>query len=409
MASLDYVHAASIADAVALLNAPGRRCRPIAGGTDLVVAMRQRGPWFDRLVDITAIPELREIEETQAEIRIGAAVTFGCAAANPLLREAAPMLVQACLSVGSPQIRNAGTLGGNVINAAPCADSLPPLVALDATAHLAGPEGERSLPVSQLASSPHQAALRPGELLTHFTFAKLPPGTRSTFIKLGRRNAQSIARLSVAAAGRIDGAGSVDFVRLAPGAALPHTERMLEVEAMLLGRPPAPSCAARLGKWQPASCSTSPAGAGRPSTKRSPSRVWSNRRWQPFSARQIPPDRSRPRESIRMLIQFTLNGKPIAVEAPTHISLLSLLREHLDLTGTKEGCGVGECGACSVIVDGEIVNSCLMLAPKVAGRAVLTIEGVSPADGSLSDLQRNFVDQGRRAMRLLHARHGAGR
>ena len=239
MTSLDYVHAASIADAVALLNGLGLRCRPIAGGTDLVVAMRQRGPWFDRLVDITAIPELCEIGETPAEIRIGAAVTFGRAAASELLWSAAPMLVEACLSVGSPQIRNAGTLGGNVINAAPCADSLPPLVALDATAHVAGPEGERVLPVSQLAASPHHATLRAGELLTHFTFARLPPGTRSTFIKLGRRNAQSISRLSVAASGRINDAGVVDYVRLAPGAALPHTERMLEVEAMLLGRPPA--------------------------------------------------------------------------------------------------------------------------------------------------------------------------
>ena len=95
-----------------------------------------------------------------------------------------------------------------------------------------------------------------------------------------------------------------------------------------------------------------------------------------------------------MLIQFTLNGKPVAVEAPAHTSLLALLRDYLHLTGTKEGCEVGECGACSVIVDGEIVNSCLMLAPKAAGRAVVTIEGVSPADGSLSDLQRNFVDKG---------------
>ena len=95
-----------------------------------------------------------------------------------------------------------------------------------------------------------------------------------------------------------------------------------------------------------------------------------------------------------MLIQFTLNGKPVAVEAPAHVSLLTLLRDYLHLTGTKEGCGVGECGACSVIVDGELVNSCLMLAPKAAGRAVVTIEGVSPTDGSLSDLQHNFVDQG---------------
>ncbi|MCU0510419.1 MAG: (2Fe-2S)-binding protein [Anaerolineae bacterium] len=95
-----------------------------------------------------------------------------------------------------------------------------------------------------------------------------------------------------------------------------------------------------------------------------------------------------------MLIEFTLNGAPVAVDAPADISLLTLLREHLNLTGTKEGCEIGECGACSVIVDGLLVNSCLMLAPKVAGRAVTTIEGVTPPGDELSDLQRNFIDHG---------------
>ena len=95
-----------------------------------------------------------------------------------------------------------------------------------------------------------------------------------------------------------------------------------------------------------------------------------------------------------MLIEFTLNGAATSVDAPPHISLLALLRDYLDLTGTKEGCEIGECGACSVLVDGLLVNSCLMLAPKAAGRSVVTIEGVTPPDGSLSDLQQNFIDCG---------------
>lgn len=95
-----------------------------------------------------------------------------------------------------------------------------------------------------------------------------------------------------------------------------------------------------------------------------------------------------------MLIEFDLNGVPVAVDAPPTITLLTLLRDYLRLTGTKEGCEIGECGACSVLVDGEIVNSCLMLAPKVAGRTVLTIEGVSGPGGALSDLQENFIDYG---------------
>jgi carbon-monoxide dehydrogenase small subunit len=95
-----------------------------------------------------------------------------------------------------------------------------------------------------------------------------------------------------------------------------------------------------------------------------------------------------------MLIQFTLNGAPVSVDAPAEVTLLTLLRDYLDLTGTKSGCDVGECGACSVLVDGLLVNSCLMLAPKVAGASVVTIEGVSPADGSLSDLQASFIAHG---------------
>ncbi len=95
-----------------------------------------------------------------------------------------------------------------------------------------------------------------------------------------------------------------------------------------------------------------------------------------------------------MLIQFTLNGRPVSVEAPAHLTLLTVLRDYFHLTGAKEGCSIGECGTCAVLVDGELVNSCLMLAPKVAARTVLTIEGVSPADGSLSDLQEAFIAYG---------------
>jgi aerobic-type carbon monoxide dehydrogenase small subunit (CoxS/CutS family) len=95
-----------------------------------------------------------------------------------------------------------------------------------------------------------------------------------------------------------------------------------------------------------------------------------------------------------MHIEFTLNGQPITVDAPPDITLLSLLRDHLNLTGTKEGCEVGECGVCSVILDGRLVNSCLLLAPQVAGREVITIEGIRGQDSGPNDMQANFIDYG---------------
>ena len=95
-----------------------------------------------------------------------------------------------------------------------------------------------------------------------------------------------------------------------------------------------------------------------------------------------------------MKIEFILNNDPISVEVPADISLLELLRDHLKLTGTKEACGIGECGACSVILDGLVVNSCMLLAPQVIGREVVTIEGIRGPDGGPNDMQNNFIDYG---------------
>jgi carbon-monoxide dehydrogenase small subunit len=95
-----------------------------------------------------------------------------------------------------------------------------------------------------------------------------------------------------------------------------------------------------------------------------------------------------------MNISFTLNGAPVAIDAPADISLLRLLHDYLGLTGTKEGCGIGECGACSVLLDDRLVNSCLVLAPQVGGRRVVSIEGVRGPDGGPNDLQQAFIDFG---------------
>ncbi|KAF0111481.1 MAG: carbon-monoxide dehydrogenase small subunit [Chloroflexi bacterium] len=95
-----------------------------------------------------------------------------------------------------------------------------------------------------------------------------------------------------------------------------------------------------------------------------------------------------------MKLQFNLNGCHVEIEAPADTSLLSVLRDYLGLTGTKEGCGVGECGTCSVLLDGRLVNSCLTLAAQASGRQVVTIEGMSLPDGSPNDLQQAFIQYG---------------
>src|SRR5512137_1839167 len=95
-----------------------------------------------------------------------------------------------------------------------------------------------------------------------------------------------------------------------------------------------------------------------------------------------------------MRLEFILNGGLVSVDAPADATLLTVLRDYLGMTGTKEGCGIGECGACSVLLDGNLVNSCLTLAAQASGRQVVTIEGIRGPDGGPNDLQQAFIDYG---------------
>lgn len=238
MPLFDYVRAKSVAEAVALLADPDCVSRPLAGGTDVLVQVRHSAPTFQRLVDVSHIPEMRVIEQQGDEICIGAAVTYTEIIESALLRETATCLVEAARLVGGPAIANAGTLGGNVANAAACADGTPPLVCLDAYAHVHNSGGARAAPVADLISGAHETTLQRGDLITHFTFPVMPAGARSVFLKLGRRNAQAISRLNVAAAGLLSPDGRIIFARVVPGSALPRLRRFIEVENMLIGERP---------------------------------------------------------------------------------------------------------------------------------------------------------------------------
>jgi CO/xanthine dehydrogenase FAD-binding subunit len=237
MREFAYVCPTSLDEAVALLNEPGWRSRALAGGTDVVVAARAGAVDCDRLVDITRIPELKAID-INGRVTVGAAVTFTQLVDDARLQAAAPLLVEACRAIGSPAIRNVGTLGGNVANAAACADSVPALVCLGAEAVVVTPGGETRVPVGELITGPHATRLPAGGLIRAFTFERAPRGSRGAFERIGRRQAMAIARLSVAALGARDADGRVALVRLVPGAVLARFRRATAVEEMLLGQTP---------------------------------------------------------------------------------------------------------------------------------------------------------------------------
>ena len=240
MQRFGYVRASSVGDALALLNEPGFKSRPLAGSTDLLLLIRHTPELCNRVVDISLIPELRRIQRQGDWVSIGAAATFSEVLECPIVTETAPLLAEACHRVGAVQIRNMGTLGGNVANAAACADSLPALICLDAQARWVTPQGERTLSVSELVIGPNRTILPKGGLLVELRYRAPLPGSRGAFLKLGRRNAMAISRLTVAALGRLDESGTIAEARLVTGSATPRIARLEKVERELVGRKPLP-------------------------------------------------------------------------------------------------------------------------------------------------------------------------
>jgi CO/xanthine dehydrogenase FAD-binding subunit len=188
------------------------------------------------------------IEQQGNTVTIGAAATFSEVIDSTIVKKSAPILADACKTVGAVQIRNMGTLGGNVANAAACADSLPALVCLDASARVLTPGEEFNWTVSELVLSPNKTRIPKGGLLVSLSYTVPPDGTRGVFLKLGRRNSMAISRLTVAALGRLDSDGRVAEARFVTGSAAPTICRFKDVEASLFGKVPTPELLLAAGK-----------------------------------------------------------------------------------------------------------------------------------------------------------------
>jgi len=202
----------------------------LAGGTDLILKLREGRLKPGLVVDLGKIKELKGIRQDGETIFLGSMTTFAEAEVSKLLGKYAPALAQAAAAVGSPQIRNQGTFGGNLVNASPAADSVPALLALGAVVHLMGTKGAKKVPLEDLLPLKELN----GEIVSGFSF-KINETRSSSFVKLGRRNALAIARINMALAAEVD-AGRLFGVRLALGAVGPYAFRAETVEKLLEGR-----------------------------------------------------------------------------------------------------------------------------------------------------------------------------
>ncbi len=205
---------------------------PIAGGTDLIPQLR-RGRSC-RLLDIGRLT-LGFIEDIGDWIEVGAATSHAEIARSKLIGKCLPLLGRACGLIGSAQIRNRGTIGGNIANASPCADSVPALLIYDAELKLLSRSGERRIKLAEFISGPYRTNRRPDELIVSILCRKNIPTTGNAFIKLGRRQAVNISRMSIAAIIEMGADRIIGSARLAASSVFPVSSRMPEVERMLYG------------------------------------------------------------------------------------------------------------------------------------------------------------------------------
>ena len=238
MQDFSYIAAKTVPEAVALLDENGARARILAGGTDLIVQAREAKRDVGLMVDIKAIPEVNILAyDADAGLTLGAAVACHRIYADPAISAAYPGLIDATKIIGGTAIQGRAAVGGNLCNASPAADSIPPLIVLNATAVIAGPDGEREVPVDQFCTAPGQTALGNGEMLVSLKVPAPAPNSSSFYHRFIPRNEMDIAVVGVGAAVTLDDAKqSIRSARIALAAVAPTPLFAEEASELLTGR-----------------------------------------------------------------------------------------------------------------------------------------------------------------------------
>ena len=405
----NYILAESIEQAINALAEAGESGRVIAGGTDLILEL-ERGvrKRISTIIDITKIPGLDEIsEDVEGVIHIGPLVTHNHVVGSPLIREKAFALLQACWEVGSPQIRNRGTIAGNLITASPANDTISPLMALDAKVTLESNRGKRIIPLADFYTGVRKTVMEADEILTDIFFDAPGKDHHSYFIKTALRKAQAISVINVSALLKLND-GFVDDAHITLGAAAPTIIHAEEAEEYLIGKKMSDEVIVQAAERTAEAARTISDLRGSADYRNYMIGVIARKALTAIrdgvNKENIPSDPvllmgtgakvQPPKEPWNgKEIHTWINGHEYRFTTGFEKTLLNLIRDEAGLTGTKEGCAEGECGACTVYLDGRAVMSCLVPAPRAHGSEIVTIEGITPEDG-MHPVQESFVDYG---------------
>jgi len=399
------VRPTNVAEALEALASDGAAARIVAGGTDVLVELQRGVKPTAMLIDVSALRELKYVRRDGDLIALGGLATHNDVLAAPFAREAMLPLAQACIEVGAPQIRTRGTIAGNVVTASPANDTIAPLIALDAEIVLASTRGDRTLALTDFYTGFRTTQLQPDELVREIRFRALGATRRGIFLKLGLRRAQAISVIDIALVIALDANGVVTEARIALGCLAPTVVRAFAAERYLTGKRLGAATCAEAGRV--ACDDAAPIGDVRGSAAyrrttlvalvaRALERIAAGGEADGFPTAPVlleTPAPNRPARAFDGTIETTVNGRACALHRAERKTLLNALREHTGLTGTKEGCAEGECGACTVWLDGAAVMSCLVPASQAHGGEIVTIEGLADGD-ALHPLQQAYIDCG---------------
>lgn len=398
-----YLQPGSLSEVLDLARRYGAQARMIAGGTDVLVELQRGVKPTQTLIDLSAITDLKYIRQEDSFLTLGALATHNDVLSSPLCRQYALPLVQACQEVGAPQIRTRATVAGNLLTASPANDTIPPLLVLDAELVLTSREGERIVPLSHFYQGVRKTALRTDELLREIRIPLVARERRGSFLKLGLRRAQAISVVNAALLLSFAD-GLVSEARVALGCVAPTVLRATSIETFLVGKRLDPQICQEAARLVSQNCAPIDDVRGSASY-----RLLSLTNLLAYGLTSLAeqtetlpgysvlletpsqPQKSRVQRRLQEGISTTINGSVQSFKNASQKTLLNLLREDAGLTGCKEGCAEGECGACTVWLNGQAVMSCLVPAAQAHGATVTTIEGLS-VGGQTHPLQQAFID-----------------
>lgn len=381
--------------------------RIIAGGTDLMVELKNgKLQSLHTLLDISRCAGLDQIsQDGDGIVHIGALVTHNDVLKSDLLRQYAWPLVQACYKVATPQLRNLGTVVGNLVTASPANDTITPLMALEASLVLVSKTGKRIVPLANFYTGVRKTVLRPDEFVREVQFKGMKDNDLGSFRKSALRRTQAIATINACVIARQED-GLLFDVRVTLGSVAPTIIHAPSAEAMLTMKSPSLQVAVAAGR--------AAAEDAKPISDLRASKEYRSY-MVAHLVQDIVMDLANPelRKSIPVHtatlsagntvsahpaagfdgkhIETKINGKPYRLEGGVDLTLLHLVRELVGLTGTKNGCEEGECGACTLYLDGKAVVSCLVPAGRAHNAEVQTIEGIAKGD-QLHPVQQAFID-----------------